>query len=49
MMLVTRGWLSGAGDADPTMLAHGAIASVGITISPVTMWGRYGSPYGGLR
>lgn len=48
-MLVTRGVMGGAGDTDPTILQHGAIASVGITISPVTMWGRYGSPYGGLR
>jgi hypothetical protein len=48
-MLVTRGWMSGDGSQDPTMLAHGAIASVGITISPVTMWGRYGRGYGGLR
>ena len=47
--LVVRGQLIGDGSQDPTMLAHGAIGAVGITISPVTMWGRYGRGYNGLR
>jgi len=48
-MLVMRGCMGGDGSQDPTMLAHGAIGAVGITIAPVTMWGRYGRSYGGLR
>ena len=47
--LVVRGVLSGTGAEDPTQLQHGAIGAVGITISPVTMWGRYGRGYSGLR
>jgi hypothetical protein len=46
--LVMRGVMGGDGSTDPTMLQHGAIGAVGITISPVTMWGRYGRGYGQL-
>jgi hypothetical protein len=47
-MLVTRGVMGGDGSADPSMLRPGAIAAVGLTITPATMWGRYGGFGSGL-
>jgi len=48
--LIIKGQTGGDGSADPTKLAHGAIGTVGITITPASMWGRYGPTYlRGLR
>lgn len=40
--LIIKGATQGDGSADPTALQPGAIGAVGITISPASMYGRYG-------
>lgn len=48
--LIIKGNTSGDGSVDPSVLAPGAIGTVGITITPASMWGRYSPFYGrGLR
>lgn len=41
--LIIKGNTSGDGDGDPSVLRRGAIGSVGITISPASIWGRFPS------
>jgi hypothetical protein len=44
--LIIKGVTGGAGDTNPTQLQPGAIGSVGITITPASMFGRYSPSYG---
>lgn len=43
--LIIKGNTGGDGSADPSRLRAGAIGAVGITITPASMWGRYGPGY----
>jgi hypothetical protein len=43
--LIIKGNTSGDGSADPSKLQPGAIAAVGITITPASMWGAYAPGY----
>lgn len=44
--LIIKGATGGDGSTDPTKLQPGAIGAVGITITPASMFGRYGWGYG---
>lgn len=41
--LIIKGNTTGDGSADPSTLQRGAIGSVGITVSPASIWGRFPS------
>ena len=41
--LIIKGNTQGDGSADPSTLQRGAIGSVGITVSPASIWGRFPS------
>lgn len=45
--LIIKGCTGGDGSTDPSRLQHGALGSVGITITPASPWGPYraGLPY----
>ena len=43
--LIIKGNTGGDGSADASRLRPGAIGAVGITITPASMWGRYGPGY----
>lgn len=43
--LVIKGNIAGDGSADPSKLQKGAIASVGITITPASQWSIFGPGY----
>lgn len=44
--MIIKGVTSGPGDADPSRLQPGAIGTVGITITPASVWGRFPPTYG---
>lgn len=45
--LIIKGNTGGDGSQDPSKLQQGAMGTVGITITPATMWGRFPPSYAG--